>query len=89
MLARAVEEAQGHCGLGAHNPAQLQQEARRWLADADAVASLVARCGLDRALVLRRVRQLLTKHVAARVLPERRLVELCAYLIYISHKHGL
>jgi hypothetical protein len=67
IIARAVQDAQGHCASpGAQSPAQIQAEARRWLADERAVAALVELCGLDAEPVLRSIRRILATDMERR-----------------------
>jgi hypothetical protein len=60
IVARAVQDALGHCwSPGSQSPDQIQGEARRWLQDGRELAALVELCGLDAAPVLSRVRRIL------------------------------
>jgi hypothetical protein len=60
ILARAVQDAQGHCwSPGPQRPDQIQAEARRWLQDETAVRDLVELCGAEAAPVLSRIRRVL------------------------------
>ena len=62
ILARAVQDATGHCSPTRGVPAAvLRAEARQWLQEEAALAELVELCGVDSAPVLRRVSQLLTQ----------------------------
>ena len=59
IVARAWADAQGHVfAPGAQSRAQIQAEARAWLAAEHGVADLIELCGYDAEPVLRRVRQL-------------------------------
>lgn len=56
IVSRAWRDAQGDCDCPGHRPPEkLQAEARAWLADEAAVASLVELAGCDSAPVLRRL----------------------------------
>ena len=62
ILARALCDAHGLClAPGASAVAWLQQEARAWLADEQAVRELLELCGVDAEPVLRRIRQQLVQ----------------------------
>jgi hypothetical protein len=60
IVNRAVHDAQGNWHpLGAANPAQVQAEARRWLADERELVALLELGGFDAAPVVQRVQQIL------------------------------
>jgi hypothetical protein len=60
ILRRAVQDAAGHCDApGKISPARLQQEARAWLQDEQAVTTLLELAGYEPDPVLRRLRPLL------------------------------
>jgi hypothetical protein len=62
VLRQAVADARGVTfAPGTRNPAQVQAEARAWLAAEDGPRDLVELCGCDSAPVLHRLRQVLTE----------------------------
>jgi len=59
ILARAMADAQGNCDpCGPVPAARLQHEARAWLADAQAVSTVLELAGYDASVVLKRLRAL-------------------------------
>ena len=72
ILRQALLDAQGEAfAPGTQNPAQVQAEARAWLAEETGPRDLVELCGMDATPVLQRVRQCL-EHPAPAV-PARQL----------------
>ena len=58
IVRRAVEDAQGHVIYpGNRPPAQIEREARAWLAEGGGLAELLELAGFDSELVMRRVQQ--------------------------------